>query len=185
MSPRRQWTLVAVLASATAFVSYGAGRTMDETVGFDGGATVHGVVFGALFLGITVLLAVCAGLVFRVLPRTAFAVTSLACGAAVACWALIDDMDATILALPIGVSALLAALLRRAELKTLAWSGVMVAGGLLAGSAASEAWILADESRFADEVALHPDMDHDRARAWPNRNAGLVYIAGEGTHATD
>jgi len=57
--------------------------------------------------------------------------------------------------------------------------------GILAGCVASEAAILADEAQFAAEVARDPSADYSRARAWPNRNGGLVYVTGLGIHATD
>ena len=60
-----------------------------------------------------------------------------------------------------------------------------IVAGVMAGCAASEAAILADESRFAAEVAADPSRDRSRARAWPNRDAGLVYVTGLGIRATD
>ena len=63
---------------------------------------------------------------------------------------------------------------------------VMLAAGLLTGCVTSEAWILLDEARFSAEVgALRPGEFHDRGRAWPFQDAALVFIPGEGIHATD
>jgi hypothetical protein len=63
---------------------------------------------------------------------------------------------------------------------------VVLAAGLFAGCVASEAWLLIDEARFSSEVAaLRPGEFHDRGRAWPFQNAGLVFIPGQGIHATD
>jgi hypothetical protein len=55
---------------------------------------------------------------------------------------------------------------------------------LVLGSVASELWILSDERRFATEVGTANEV-RGRPRAWPNGTASLVYLPGEGVHATD
>ena len=63
---------------------------------------------------------------------------------------------------------------------------VAFAGCLLAGSLASEGWILRDEARFAAEVSkTNSDAPYSRSRAWPNQTGSLVFVPGEGIHSTD
>lgn len=57
---------------------------------------------------------------------------------------------------------------------------------LLVGSVFSEWWILRDESKFSDEVSqVSLSSPYGRARAWPNEGCRLVFIPGQGIHATD
>ncbi|MFG0252514.1 MAG: hypothetical protein ACF8NJ_06535 [Phycisphaerales bacterium JB038] len=61
--------------------------------------------------------------------------------------------------------------------------------GASAGAAVAEGFILLDEQRFLAEVEAHRQADgpskYARPRAWPNGNAALVYLEGEGVHATE
>jgi len=57
--------------------------------------------------------------------------------------------------------------------------------GILVGCVTSEAALLWDEARFADEAARAPGVAISRARAWPFGGSGLVYDPGEGIHSTD
>jgi len=70
------------------------------------------------------------------------------------------------------------------------WPGTRWLGGValgaLAGCFVSEIFMLSDEAAFMDEVRVRGiDRPYDRPRAEPWTNAGLVWIPGEGAHATD
>ena len=54
------------------------------------------------------------------------------------------------------------------------------------GSAVGEAGVSFDESLFREEVnsLATPDKMYWRSRAWPSRSYALVYVPGEGIHAT-
>ena len=72
--------------------------------------------------------------------------------------------------------------------KVWSWPAWVVAFALslFAGSLASEAWILADEARFAAEVPKrNSEAIYHRARAWPNQNCSLLFVPGAGIHSTD
>jgi hypothetical protein len=57
---------------------------------------------------------------------------------------------------------------------------------LLAGSLASEWWILRDEARFSVEASkTNGGTPYSRSRAWPNQTCSLVFVPGKGIHATD
>ena len=56
---------------------------------------------------------------------------------------------------------------------------------VILGAGVGELCVLADEASFIDQVARHPSHAFDRGRRWPYGNAGLVYVPGEGIHATD
>ena len=63
---------------------------------------------------------------------------------------------------------------------------VALAVCLLAGSLASEGWILRDEARFSAEVSkTNGSNPYNRARVWPNQTGSLVFVPGEGIHSTD
>jgi hypothetical protein len=60
--------------------------------------------------------------------------------------------------------------------------------GLFVGADVSEVTLLVDDYQFMDEVAQRGvGLPYQRGRrVWPwAPNAGLVYIPGEGAHATD
>ena len=66
-------------------------------------------------------------------------------------------------------------------------AGIVIAAIGLAfavGSVSSELWILHDENEFI-ETATASGERQGRPRAWPNSIAALVYIPGNGVHATD
>lgn len=57
---------------------------------------------------------------------------------------------------------------------------------LLVGSLASEAWILRDEAQFSAEVSkTNKEVLYSRSRTWPNQTCSLVFVPGQGIHATD
>lgn len=62
----------------------------------------------------------------------------------------------------------------------------ILSSSLLFGCLVSELWILHDEKQFASEVsAILPQRIYSRPRAWPNGVCALVFVPGQGIHATD
>ena len=66
---------------------------------------------------------------------------------------------------------------------------LMVILGWVLGSTSGELWILSDEMRFEQEVHEYLESGgtsgYARPRAWPNRLTSLVYVHGQGIHATE
>lgn len=63
---------------------------------------------------------------------------------------------------------------------------IVLSLALLAGSLLSEWWILRDETQFSTEVSKTAQSKiYSRPRAWPNSGCSLVFVPGEGIHATD
>ena len=55
---------------------------------------------------------------------------------------------------------------------------------LLTGCAIAEIRVLKDEAAFATEIKGRTII-YNRARVWPNQSSMLVFVPGQGIHATD
>jgi hypothetical protein len=70
------------------------------------------------------------------------------------------------------------------DVRATAKLAALIGAALLAGSVTSEVAILQDEHRFSMEAARATGV-YSRPRAWPNGAGSLVWVPGQGIHATD
>jgi len=186
---RLRKAIVLFVAAATTFLVYGGGRTLDESIG----PSAHAVFCGVMITTILVLLplagtALLAGVTFRLAsPRrpTLIAVYAAAVVATAVVTIAWDGCLGLYAAAPAGGVIVAATCFRGPGRAMLGTTGTFAVGALL-GAVAAETWITVDEARFFDEIERGgASVSHDRPRAWPNGSGALVYIAGEGAHATD
>jgi hypothetical protein len=185
---RGRTVVVLVAAAAPTFFVYGAGRTFDESIG----ASVHAVCSGVLittvfFLAPLVGTALLAGVVFRrTSPRNSTLIAI--CAAAVlatAVVAIVGDSWMVFNGGPAGGVIVAATCFRRAPRGVMRTVRTFALGALL-GAVVAETSISVDEAHFFDDVdSGGASVSYHRARAWPNDSGELVYIAGDGAHATD
>jgi hypothetical protein len=183
-----RWAVLLV-GTATTFFVYGGGRTFDESIG----PSVHGT-WVALFLTAVLLVlplvgtALLAGVAFRLTsPRrpTLIAICAAGVVATMVVTMIGDAWLGLFAAAPAGGVIVATTYFNGPGRAVLRTSGTF-ALGILLGAVAAETAITVDEARFFDEVERGgAAVSHDRPRAWPNGNCALVYIAGEGEHATD
>jgi hypothetical protein len=167
--------LLGVFAGYFAFYDYGEVRTLETTFGFDPRTTVIAVAISVLpsllFAGLGIS-------IYH--KRNKFLVCiPLAILLALATFSL-RDKDAGRFLIVAGIAVLAGAIV--GPTRTI----LNLVGALLLGSLVSELTILFDEWEFKREVANQSaPAAYDRGRAWPHKDAALIFRPGRGFTASD